>query len=1647
MAPMVGLFAVLAVPPCKAQGDLGPVVEHALADFENGSLDGWQSSMSGDYYQGGHGQKGLSIVDDPERGGKVLEARIRWADEAASEPAFITYFLPEPIPAHLVTSVSFAYRLSAYHLDERMGFKVRLRYSETSFTDYDVSTGDPLPAGQWNEVNLDTRPRSNVRNIYGTLFGEVKELTLRLDDVDAENADFSLRVDDIRLAVRQPVDTPYTPEPGQRRTNDRLDVLYLRHSAEGFFPLEAAAGFAADVVYPGADEPARLSLDTQLFRGLHFPFFDFPRGRDELLSYDLIAMVDVDPYVLTWEQATWIADAVASGAGLLFVAGPNTLAHSKDFKSPIAAVLPVSFEPEAKDQAGGALDVAAPEHPVVAGLPPDRLGRVGALASVEPKPGAQVLLNTAGQPLLVVGEAGGGRSALIATWPQVSRTTEGQFYTDDCAVQLLEQLMGWLVRYDPPVLVHDAIPPPRSVVGEADVEFGLAVRTGRPRAVTVRWSTDGDRSAEHADTVEIDGEAEVAHTFHLAPVAGPQRPIELSAVICDENGHALARRSFHTQVLSPIRLEGYVWHGLRAFAPGQPVECGATLSVPGAPQLSVSGVGASIVLPRKSLSVGLPTMADVWAFQPGTESVYHSFSGGEVLGEERGAEHLLPWAETDALLRATRTDGAVFDEDDRIATVRRTLRAQPDGVVACKYEFEFVRDVRVSRMPVLLTFPVSQYAGTPFTITSAEGAMDGVLPADRDDRRDTIADVHGLDLTLETEAGPLRIKWDQPELRAWLRDLRRYDMDVYRLELDSPYTGREARTGDRYSIEFEVELPSDGDSLPSIEGLQVSARLRTASGLETRPINGEASELELRPTERRNGKQQGQEDGFARAEPVWEVGTRPAEGEVDFSAGLPDLESGPYWLEFAVGEPGEPPIASDALGCHVVDNLDRDRFFPIMSILDTGSGGHLLDEAGARARVDDLWETGFNTIAYGGAGRFQGKTISGTQTQVDRRAEEYAFSLGMASILEYTHYTRLSGRGGSGEPNPFSPESMEATRKHVQPYLEVADANPRLISVKVVDEPTVSESAIDFGEHSQEAFRERYGGELRRLAEVGDDRLGRLQLSRFLSDYVAEEYGQGYRIKQEAPRQWDLLLTYMSPGLGYGRSFSGQEDALKWSRCVDRIDFDVYPYFYPASQKIRMVQANYAHAFQRCIAQHLDKPFGFYVELDDRNYPFQINPKEASAECAYTAVGQGVMYLNSFINRSFGTGVQSRPERWEFLGEELPRIRRLGPLLNMLRRPSAPVALLYPMTQARISDGYPVPHYTFALLNSAFGDVDLLHEEVMLESGIPESCEALVMLRTTILSRKAFDTIREFVADGGLLVVDQDVAWSDETGEELNLADQGGPEFSWASPAEKLQQLGAELRWGRLGEGVAVCVDADVEQLVREAVEGDDAMSDEIADPAAFAAWHEVVRGIFDGHRWSGQDILPSAVADDDTAQVEVGVRRTQDTTMLVITNHDHRQRTAKVRLPQVPHGAGFVCDLRSMEPADRLAKRVGEGLELQIGLPGRHSTMLGIYPDRPGSIRVVPREQRMRPGGELAYAVRIETADGTPARGAHLVEVTVTDPSGAERTRYGGGYAVQDGQLDVRVPLAINAAKGEWTIEARLPAVGKSARARLNVE
>jgi hypothetical protein len=413
----------------------------------------------------------------------------------------------------------------------------------------------------------------------------------------------------------------------------------------------------------------------------------------------------------------------------------------------------------------------------------------------------------------------------------------------------------------------------------------------------------------------------------------------------------------------------------------------------------------------------------------------------------------------------------------------------------------------------------------------------------------------------------------------------------------------------------------------------------------------------------------------------------------------------------------------------------------------------------------------------------------------------------------------------------------------------------------------------------------------------------------------------------------------MSTALGYGRPLSGQEDGLDWGRQADRMDFDVYPYFYPASQKIRMVQAAWTMAYMRSLSQHLQKPWGFYIELDDRNWPFQQNPKEASAECAYEALLHGADYLNSFIHLPFATGCDSRPERWAWTAQELRKVNALGPLLTKLARQPAPVAFLYPTAQTFISD-QPMPKpYAYACVSQGFGNVDVLPEEVALAAagkGVPPPTpslkggelggyKALIMLGCDILHADMATMLEQWVRDGGVLVLDK-APTKNHKGEAINLP------VSFAEGDANPQSR-------ELGKGRIVLLGCDPEAAYKDAIEND--------KPAEAGRLRALMAKLL-------APIKPNAAVADKPAQMEVGVRQMKDMALVIVVNHDAKDNAGIVTVSDLgfrPAWARHLFDGQGKMAPISLQSASGGAYSFGVKLPPRQAALVLLAPKRPGQL------------------------------------------------------------------------------------------------
>ena len=1253
-----------------------------------GELDAWSCSGSPEYYKGEGLKGGVDFVQDPERG-QVLRCRFGFGDPEKSEPIFLNRKLDPQPPRLDVLAVRFQAKLTAPVIDSKGGFILRLRTSDTAHDNWNVQEllGRPFPVGEWVQVEIPTAPGAKARNIWGKVFGHVREMTFRLDDIDDRNGTAELLLANIELALaRPPTEEPYAPNIVARPANRHPRVLLLRHGAAGHYRLpEALRAVASDA-----------EIDEFLYRGRHFEFFGMAKEREAFLVYDAIVLLDIDPFVLTNAQASGIADAVASGASLLAFGGTTSFSDAKAMPAPLRDAFPVTFSLTKNASKATVTPTPGPEHALNAGFDANWLGRIACRQPLAPKPGTDIPWTAGDLPMVVAGTYHQGRTVVVNAQAQYLALGDEDLFLSPLGDDLVRRLMAHALRREPSEGIR------RLRIEPVPVGGGTIVGTVQGGPV-LRVLLDGmpvPVGPDHTFSLELPAPEEVAETHQLRIEAWDGKA-------------CMDQRDLPLVVRHPLEFRTDWTRNRSCFVPGAQVELSLALRAADVPRI-VAGPRTEIrYLDRWPLS--LDSFADIWLLREGKS--YHNQRGPSDV-QVATKTGIRPSYQVSGIAHAARPgENTTYAADDRVLDCQRTIACLPAGMVEVRNEFKTRQDLQVQRLPLTISLPVDTYVGLPYRFLSGTTASEGRFPPEPAKGR--LFDGKGGTLEIETPDGPLRVEVADSAIRFWCQDLRVHNMTAFRLEIEAPLpTGPVAR-GTTYEIPVRIQGPAGnaGTETPATDQIAFSAHLRNADGRT-----------------------------------VWEIPRVPGTEEIRFAGSLPDLPPGRYELLAAAGTAaGALVTRRDA--CLVVEPLRKQGFYPTMCYLDLMADGHCLDSEGIRAHLREMREAGFNTVAMSAPTSLASEQPSPGR-DLRARAERTATELGMALTFEYSSFTTYR-RDTTPSPCPFTPEAKAAVEACLAPQVDIANRTARLLTAKVIDEPHLSLSHVDWTcPHCQAEFRRLYGIECKDT-EGSKEPYALWCRADFAGRLVEELFRLGAEYKAaNATGNWDLLLTYMAMGLGYENPQRTVQDALDWTRHAGWADFDVYPYFYPTSQRIRMVQASYAMSYMREVARARNVPWGFYVELDDRNWPFQKNPKEASAECAFTAVAHGADYLNTFIHRLAATGCGARPERWELAKEAFRQIERLGPRLASLPVPRSRLALLHPNAHERINNGYQRPDHTLELLKGVFGDIDVLPEQLVCESGdIPYA--ALLLLDAEYLHADAVAPLQRWLAQGGVLLCDR----------------------------------------------------------------------------------------------------------------------------------------------------------------------------------------------------------------------------------------------------------------------------------------------------
>lgn len=1361
-------------------------------------LPAWSVSMSPEYYRGEGQRGGVEIVDDAERD-EVIRCRFGFADAKKSEPVFLTRKLDPQPPRLDVLAVRFWAKLSAPLIDPKGGLILRLRTSDTAHDNWNVQEllGKPFPVGQWVHVEVDTRPGPNTRNIWGKVFGNIREMTFRLDDIDDQNGTAELCIDDIELVLsRPPEDETYTPTIAERPQGNTPRVLLLHHAAAGHYRLPEA--FRA--VAPNA------SIDAYPFRGRHFEFFGVPT---DFLKYDAIVLLDIDPFVLTAAQATGIADAVASGTSLLCFGGTVSFCDAKALPNPLRAALPVTFQ--LGDPAATAVvsPVAGESHPLNQGFAPAWLGQVARCQPLVPKPGTATPWLAGKQPLVAAGTFHQGRTVVVNAQCQYLRLGENDFFASPLGDDFMRCLAAYALHREPGQGILSLHLEPVPVGGgtiTGNVVGGPALQVffdGNP--VTI---ADGKFSLD----LPTPREAQETHRLRIEARAGKQ--------VTDWRDVPLIVRH-------PLDFQVNWTRNCFTFEPTGRIEFGLALQAHDVPEVQ-AGPGVTVRY-RNRWPVTVDSFADIWLVREG--KTYHNQAGPSEV-ETVAESGIRPAYRVSGIARAARPgDNTTYAADDRILNCRRSVRCLAQGQVAIETDYEVRQDLEVQRLPLTVSLPAEDYAGLSYRLQTGDSVSEGRFPAEP--QKQPLFDVRGAVLEITTPDGPIRIAVTDPNLRVWCQDLRQYQMNAFRLEIEAPLAKGTVKSGATYRIPLLIQGPVPGTATSSPESgdIHFTAELRNPKTGESWPI------------------------------PANSDGTH-------FATTLPGLSPGRYQL-MATASSAAGPLVSTSADCFVVEPLPASGFYPLMCYVDLAVDGHCLDPEGVVECLTDIRDAGFNAAAISGPTTLASETPSPGR-DLRAFAASQAAQLGLALTFEYSNFTTFRSNA-TPTPCPFTPEGKQAIHDHLAPLLDIANRTPRLLTAKVIDEPHLGLDHVSWDcPHCLAEFQRVYRLDML-TARDSEEPYAKWARADFAGHLVGEVFRLGAEDKAaNATGSWQLLLTYMATGLGYQNPQKVVQDALDWSRYAGWVDFDIYPYFYPESQHLRMVQAAYGMSYMREVARARRVPWGFYVELDDRNWPFQQNPKEASAECAFTAVAHGADYLNTFIHRLASTGCGARPERWELAQQAFREINRLGPTLASSPAVRSQLAILHPNADEKIRNGYARPDHTLELLKGVFGDLDVLPEQVVRESGtIPY--QSLLLLDAEFLHEDTVAPLQQWIGNGGILFCDR-----------LPTRTQRGQPIVWTGLGEATPGVGGcHIR--SLGKGKVAFLPENPEPTLQALVEA--------ASPDSAAVARQVHQLADTIEAIAGP--MPLRVAVRDIAEaptcvdtVLVGLRSTPKGSLLIAVNH-----------------------------------------------------------------------------------------------------------------------------------------------------------------
>ena len=325
------------------------------------------------------------------------------------------------------------------------------------------------------------------------------------------------------------------------KEDNLLKVFLIKQSAAGYYNFE-------EVV---ESLPGNKQVQIGLFRGSHLPIYTFPKTEEELFSYDLVIIADVDPYVLTNQQARMLSDFVASGGGLLFTGGPHTFGYSNDFKESIADILPVRIIKEKDLIKVNSLPMVVDKDYITSGIPISRLGRVNRVHQLEVKEGCETILAASSYPLLIKGTFHKGRVIVLNSYQEIDTTNKDSFFISSFYDDLMRQAVIWLIKKEPQVRIKEFIPPNRSIPRGKTARLTLSLESPSLKDIKINYRIIKNKEIikEEIKNINLSKQSRLTFTFQSSNDYKADGIYTIETLIRNERNEIIAKRDCQLEVI------------------------------------------------------------------------------------------------------------------------------------------------------------------------------------------------------------------------------------------------------------------------------------------------------------------------------------------------------------------------------------------------------------------------------------------------------------------------------------------------------------------------------------------------------------------------------------------------------------------------------------------------------------------------------------------------------------------------------------------------------------------------------------------------------------------------------------------------------------------------------------------------------------------------------------------------------------------------------------------------------------------------------------------------------------------------------------------------------------------------------------------